>query len=519
MARINLLQINKILQKNQVPKKEIATIHPYKDALEFATKIRKMDYAGGYAYLQPILQEQSPKIVICKGSQLGFSEALINVTIWHLLAERSVLYLLPTESDVTDFSASRFNPVISSCECLNNFAAVDNVRHKIFGKTSLFLRGARSKNKLKSIPVAVTIIDEYDEMIAEMIELARERLAGSSYNQEFDLSTPSLADVGIFKEFRSCDQKYWAIPCCHCGSWQILTLESNVNLEAKYYFCSKCKKIWKNEEKILMIPKGEYVIKHKGNAIPGYHVSQIYSPTVTAQKMCEKIIESEGDETKKQVLYNSKLGLPYEAKGSRLTGELFDARVGEFNSRTRTYQKLLGVDVSQSNLHYCCEIVCTQYGIVLERAFRATWEDLLSFTEKDLYEIIVIDANPERYKSRELVFAANRGFMALYSIQSKDAAMKFDEDKRIVDLPRTPLLDEVFSLFTNNRILIKNHAELQEFKSHCCNTVRCYREVRGTHEAYYAETGPDHYLHALAYALTASKLYVPIQEQVTGTFI
>lgn len=486
-------------------------------ALDFATKARGMDYSKGYAYLQPILKERSPKITICKGSQLGFSEAAINITIWHLLQSRSVLYLLPTDSDVTDFSASRFNPAISNIDSLASVCIVDNVRHKVVGGASLFLRGTRSKSKLKSVPVAVLIKDEFDEMAPEMIELARERLAGSAYNQEFDFSTPTLADVGIFKEFRTCDQYYWAIPCLHCNSRQILTLEENVNICGNFYFCSKCKHEITQDEKIAMIPLGEYVRKNKGNGYPGYHVSQIYSPTVTPKKMCEKIREAEGDETKKQVLYNSKLGLPYESKGSRLTGELFDSRIGQFN--ISQYQKMIGVDVSQSNLHYCVEAISTQYGLVVERAFRATWEDLLNFAEKKVYATIVIDANPERYKSRELVFAAMRGFMALYSIQSKDIAIKTDEEKRIVNLHRTALLDELFALFTNNRILIKPNVELQTLKEHCCNTVRCYRELRGQHEAYYVETGPDHYLHALAYALVASKVYAPIQDQDSGTFI
>lgn len=472
----------------------------YASPLFFAEKERHLEYKNGYAYLKAIMEERNSKITICKGSQLGFSNAMLNICIVALLQSIPVLYLLPTDSAIQDFSKARFNPMIQDSS-IAKMCQTDSTSLKIINGTPLYLRGARSKSKLKEIPVGMLILDERDEMDEENVGLARERLTGHLNFQEFDLSTPRLPDTGIYKDFTFCDQYYFMIPCLKCKTRQALSL-ANVNIEAKHFFCMHCQQSFSHIEKIKMVSMGKWELMQKGNGFPGYHISQLYSPTVTSEMLCNAILEARGDESKTQVLYNSKLGLPYEAKGSRLTGEEIDSRLGEFNGQGI---RIAGIDVSQSDLHYCVVGRVTEYGLTVDEILRLSWNDIVSDLRKRSVTCVVIDSKPETSKAKELREAFGNCWLATYPNMKETLAL--DEEKKDVKINRTEAIDSVFARFHQNRILItKNVPNYQEFKEHLKNTVRCYRIVKGEVEAYYTETGPDHFLHALVYMETASRL-------------
>jgi len=223
--------------------------------LDLANRERSITYDGPYAYLKKILLETSPEVVVCKGAQVGFSEGMINVSLYHLSRSNPVLYMLPAADEISDFSADRVNKAVEECPSFVDKFNVDNIHHKIVNGTSFYLRGARSRSKLKNIPVGVLILDEYDEMEAAMVELARERLSGHLVKQEFRLSTPRLPDVGIYADYKNCDQYNFSIQCPHCHGRQVLTLEENFSGES--LLCSSCKKEITHDEKCQVLAVGD----------------------------------------------------------------------------------------------------------------------------------------------------------------------------------------------------------------------------------------------------------------------
>jgi len=85
------------------------------------------------------------------------------------------------------------------------------------------------------------------------------------------------------------------------------------------------------------------------------------TPAEIGKKLRE--VEETGSEIKRQEFYNSKLGLPYEAKGARLSGELIDSRRGDYPGDR---PKFAGIDISQVGLHYAIIGSNTEYGVVIE---------------------------------------------------------------------------------------------------------------------------------------------------------
>lgn len=467
----------------------------YKDAIDFAKKSQGISYQGPYAYLKRVLESKEENHLICKGSQLGFTLAMINITIMKLLKGWPSLYILPREGAISDFSQARFNTIIKDSD-LADEANVDNVHLKVLRGTALYLRGAGSREKLKEIPVKFLILDERDDILQEMVALARERLTGSLETQEFDLSTPRLPDTGIYKEYKVRDQYKYFLSCVFCKHSQTLDLETNLDLEQGFFYCKKCKKQWSHEQKLQMLARGKWRLIKKGNGLVGDHISQLYSPTMTARKIQQNWQLAQGDEALLQVFYNSKLGLPYEAKGSRLTSELFDSCVGLVNLEGNF---VMGIDVSISSPHYVVLCKDTECGLIVERTFRATWQELPLLIQTYKPSAYVIDAQPETSRSKELVKDWQAGYYCYY-IRS-ERTIVLDEDSHKVSANRTEFLDKVFTRFNQNRILVSSNCEhIEELKSHLKALVRCYRIVRGIVEAYYTETDADHFCHALCYA-------------------
>lgn len=492
---------------------------------KFIEKVRPTYYKGyqkGYKFLSfplSLLLQGEQNLIFCKGSQVGATEVFLSYILFQLYQKkRNIFYMLPTADEVSDFSAARFNPVIEECGELEKAFKYDNVHHKRCGSVNLYLRGGNSKSKIKSVPVSLLIIDEVDEISAEVVEIVEERLSGSLEKQIITLSTPTLPDVGVWKKYKNSSQYSYMLTCPFCSVSQTLSFEDSLNMEKEILKCRRCKRGWSHLEKIEMVSKGEWQLQKKGNGI-GFHISQLYSPTVTAQEICRKYKEIEG-ETQKQVFLNHKLGLPYISAGSKLSGELVDSRLGNEYSNKERY---VGIDISQSNLHYVVLISVHSAGIVIEKVCRSTWEDLPKYMQKWEVYGIVVDANPERYSARQFQEAVSCScFLALYP--NIKTLIQIDEKKGIVSINRTEIIDLVFNRFREDHILIQEKimrsGEYENLKKHLCSTTRQYREKKeGVFEAFYQEVGDDHYLHALCYAEIASRIQSVGEERIVGSFL
>lgn len=499
-------------------KRKIRTLPSYSSPQELAKIERGWLYNGPYAYLNAIMNDDSPDVACMKGAQLGFSEAIIHKTLCKLLNNLPVLYTLPTASDCLDFSNAKVKKAIDDSKNLRRIFDIDNVFHKtILGtNTSLYFRGMRERSKLKTISVAYLAFDERDEMDDALVELARERLSGFSEKNEISFSTPTILDYGIDLEMKKRDKYFSFIPCLKCGELQRLTLEDNIDVQRELLKCYKCGKSWTHKEKCYANSLEKTMCTEKGNGKPGYHVSQLYSPTVTTKELCTKIKDAEGNETKKQELYNSKFGLPYEAKGSRLAQSAVDACLGTWPAQEF---RLFGIDVAQTSMHYALTGFETEYGLVVDNILRVPWNNLPTYL-KDIGCIGgVMDANPERAKAREFIENFRNGRLALYPEIEK--AWVDNEEDQMIKIHRTEAIDRVLALFRQNRILIcKNLPLFETFKKHVCSVVRVYKELRGKMVARYVSTGPDHFLQALVYLEMSCKVSNGmIKDSIVGSFV
>ncbi|GAG15867.1 unnamed protein product, partial [marine sediment metagenome] len=169
-----------------------------------------------------------PIMVGQKAAQMGFTECALNKSFFAIDIEgQSVLYVLPASTpDASDFSAARFDPALEMSPHLQGmFSNVKNVGHKRAGNASLYIRGSRSRSQMKSVPVALIIFDELDEMNQSNVTLAEERTSGQEEKQFFKLSTPTVDNFGINVDFIESSQEHFFFKCPCCGRQTRLLLK------------------------------------------------------------------------------------------------------------------------------------------------------------------------------------------------------------------------------------------------------------------------------------------------------
>jgi hypothetical protein len=200
---------------------------------------------GRHRYLVPIYADDCQEMVQCKAGQIGTSEYLISWLLWSADERKATgLYVFPTDSHVSDFSAARLGPAIES-EVSPYLAQIvvpsqiggprgaDRVGLKRIGDRFIYFRGAKVQPdgrapQLRSIDADALILDEFDEMDRRAPPIARERLGHSSIGDVRIASTPTFANVGVHAEYLASDQRTWHVRCTACGRWQGLTIDDLV---------------------------------------------------------------------------------------------------------------------------------------------------------------------------------------------------------------------------------------------------------------------------------------------------
>lgn len=470
-----------------------------------------------------------------KAAQMGYTEVALNKTFYNIdILGNSCLYVLPASTpDAADFSTSRFDPALELSPHLKHlFSNVKNIGHKRAGSANLFIRGSRSRNQLKSIPVSLAIIDEVDEMVQANISLIFERMSGQLQKQSFLLSTPTIEHFGINAYFNQSSQDHWFFPCPSCSKHIQLTFPECLVITAEdwsdpkiydtYLMCPKCRGKLSHKNKPEYLTKGKWVSAKTDRAMRGFHVNQLYSSTVRPHELAISYLKGKTNPSDEQEFFNSKLGLPHEPEGARISDKDIAECMGTYRMLDKVTKPSLitmGVDVGKW-IHY--EI--TEYQInttrmtndvnllasatVLKTGKVEQFEELDHLMGRYRVSFCVIDANPERRKALEF---AERfwGFVKLCfygrGVNGKNITIHKPEQHTIT-VDRTSWLDLSLGRVKDKRIKFPVDSPL-EYKNHLKNLVRITEKDKdGNPVGRYVKTGEDHYAHARNYNEIALQL-------------
>lgn len=468
-----------------------------------------------------------------KGAQLCFTEVALNKSFYNIdIHGNSVVYVLPTSTpDASNFSTSRFDPALELSPHLRTlFSDVKNIGHKRAGSANLFLRGSRSRNQLKSIPVSFAAIDEVDEMVQQNIPLIFERMSGQLSKQSFLLSTPTIEHFGINVYYQQSSQDHYFFNCPHCGRLTellfpdclVITADhwNDPKIRNSYIKCKECDHQLDHSAKPEFLGRGQWVSGYTDRVVRGFYVSQMYSSTVRPDELAVAYLKGQENPADEQEFWNSKMGMPHEPEGARITDADIEGCMSGFKmvgSVEAGQLVTMGVDVGKW-IHYeitsyflsatSTDVSLSSQGKVLKAGKVKHFEELDGLMKRYKINFCVIDANPERRKALEF---AQRfwGYVRLCfygrGINGKSITLHRPEQHTML-VDRTSWLDLSLGRIKNARMKLPADIPL-EYKEQLKNVVRITeKDQDGNPTAKYVKTGEDHYAHARNYNEIALQL-------------
>lgn len=500
------------------------------------------------------LHDYHDPLVCRKGAQLAFTELAINRVLYYLdVRKQSCLYLLPAAiPDAKDFSMDRLDVAIKESNHLTQlFSNTKNIGYKQAGKCSLYIRGAKSDNVLKSIPVSFIVFDEFDEMDPDKIPLAIERMSGQDVKSYLKLSTPTLPGRGIDKEYQEGTKEEYYFDCPSCSrliklSWPesvVITAESRIDprIEDTYYQCTECKnKLPHAAKKDFLLPKGmggsgQFVKSVNVAAHRSVHVSQLYSLTMTPREIADSFFLSQVRPESEREFYKSKLGVPYVPKGGQISDQDIDNAIQgtyatqDVIAKRQARIRTMGVDVGRFfhivivewiiDGKFSRELNLVAVAKVLTAVKTESPQQVNKYFREYNCDSMVIDAQPERRVSQRIIERyTGRAYMCFYANNVRGNDLAFKHENSIVSADRTAWMDTALSRFFSKRILLPMDIN-EEYREHLKQPIRVIELDSNNNPIakYVSKTNEDHYAHAQTYADIALPIAASLRSNVPIT--
>lgn len=335
-------------------------------------------------YLVGIMDEfnncQTEKIVFCKCTQLGGTEALNNMICFSVAQDPAPMMIVYPTSELADSVVEqRIKPMLkASKETRKHFKERNSNKKELqFDNMYISIVGSNSPSELASRPIRYLFLDEVDKYPneskkeADPISLAVERTKTFNNRKIYMCSTPTTRTGHIWEEKEKADiEKHYFVPCPHCGEFielkfsQIRWPDDNEKLSAAdkaefaQYVCQECGNTINDSEKMEMLQKGEWrTVKEntKFTKTVAFWTNTLYSPFTRFSQIAKAYLIAKDDTEALHNFTNSWLAEPWEDTKLKTNAETVMERqtdLPEFVVPEWTRLLTAGVDVQETSLYY-----------------------------------------------------------------------------------------------------------------------------------------------------------------------
>jgi hypothetical protein len=473
-----------------------------------------------HPWQRALLQDESRNKVIRKSVQCGVSECVCVSAFACVDRGERVFWVFPTESIRNRFVAERLDPCVKSCPRYTGYALAarsrlrggrseaDATSLKQFGDAAIAFVGSNSPASFAEFVADWVFVDELDHCDQDMLTRAKDRMGHSNVRGMYRVGNPSLVGYGIDELYTDSDRKRWHVTCTHCGDRQ--TLDWFVNFirqidQDRYELratdgavCRTC------NGAIDRHSNGEWIADIPGADISGYHVSQLFSGTLTIDDIWKHFQRGLKNQTEMMAFYNAALGEGYKHADAKLYPELVQRCVGQHAQANVGNDCLIGVDPGRE-IHGVIG-----FGNKVVRIFalegESKWRDLQNILNA-YGAIAAIDADYDPTEVRRFQ-EANKGRVYLVSYRSPGQVADYDLDSetRFVKADRTQTMDESHAaILAGDLSLPRDAMSISGFVDQLCTPTRVLVERKlqsGLISKIFVwvdSDKPDHWRHALNY--------------------
>jgi len=353
-------------------------------------------------YSWEIAEEMSPTspthtITVLKSAQVGMT-TLAHGFLMYCMAHQpnNILLVEPTDKMLTTTSQTKIDPMIDACEQVRDVVGTkedkktsNSISLKKFKGGSLRLASAKSAPSLRSSAIRYLILDEmsaYDLDLnseGDPIALAKQRTVTFRRNRKIlQLSTPILKGYDRTEdEFLKSDQRYYFVPCPHCGSLSPLIFseeyfegdvawkrmqwdkdkDGNAIAESAHMVCDGCgNKIEEHQKGWMIKPENgaRWVATAEGeDGHAGFFINSLYSPDtpwkdLVAEFLLANARAKKGDKSALQAFVTLKLGEPWKDPAKEIQAHSLYYRRERYNNEVPIGVSLLtvGADLQKDRI-------------------------------------------------------------------------------------------------------------------------------------------------------------------------
>lgn len=374
------------------------------------------------AFTDPLVEE----ITVMAASQVGKTESMYNMLGYIIDQDPGpTLMVLPRENDAKSVSYNRVLPMIKgSTDLIKHLTDLSDDVTKLeyhLDRMILYFAGSNSPADLASRPIRYLFLDEIDKYPrfsgreADPIKLATERQKTFWNKKTVKVSTPTMRDGYIFREYERSDKRKFYVPCPHCGKYQVLiftqikwpkeerSAQKIQNDRLAWYECAYCGKRIEDYQKgkILLqgtwVPEGAEIDEQgqiKGEMVKGKHrgfwISALYSPWLTWSDIAAEFLRSKDYVELLMNFVNSWLAEVWEEKVEETSIEKIKLLAREYEEGIVPNDVIVltaGVDVQKDHFYYVIRGWGYQEESWLIRSQRVEyWEDIVDAIFKTEYK-------------------------------------------------------------------------------------------------------------------------------------
>jgi len=490
-----------------------------------------------FPWQREILNADDPFVTVRKAAQMGFSVAGMIKALYIVDQKHTdVLYVLPTAGLANDFAKARLDQMVALSPPLQNMWKESNVGLKTtHAHAHIFIRGSVSKAGLVSVPVGCAIIDEFDRCDLDAMALVLERMSAHEKKHFFGLSTPTIPNRGISKQYDLGTQEHYRFPCPCCG--KIIELDwpdpkkgikgcieicgeswTDQDVHRSFLKCPECGGKLPHESKKEWLAKAYWEATQVAHGHRSFWINQMYSLGMTPGELVVAYFKGQTDDASQVEFVNQKLGKPHLLEGAQLTDLIIDTclgnhRLGDDQPTSSNRQIVMGVDVGTF-----LDVVIAEYLYDRDPGYEPYSNSMckilqtirLPGSDFDILDRIMaewqvqyacIDSQPEtvnakafcrRFHGHASVVQYRKGTTGREIKEAKD-----DDGVSILTVDRTTFLDMSLGRLHKQRTILPNNIGAI-FREHVKNLVRTYEiDDFGKPKAVYVSEGADHTAHAL----------------------